>query len=441
MNAPLALLVLLAACAGHASTDDGGLLIDASGPSADADPAVAFCSFIEGKGYAHSSGALFEHSEVVRFDVEMTASDWQYQLDNPDLEEYRPASITFCGETVTNIGMRFKRSTHPNSDLEEGYAKNPIVFDINEFVPGQRLRGVRKLNLEYGDDQALLAQRLNFEMLADFGLDVPRVNHAEVYMNGEYIGVFNHIERIDRSYAKYHWGENDGQLYKHAYCGTFRDRGSNASDYTGDPRCYAPKPSDSVTDYSDIIHVIDVLNNTPEADFANAFAQVWDVDEWIPSTAALQVLAYGDSPNANGNNFYTYYPTDGGKTRFALWDLDAGYFRNGAPCNSGANSITYDLFQHANCFDSLPLFDRVIAVPVWRELFLERAQAFLQGPFSSTTFAARVDALASGLDNALTRDPNRRGDAADWPDVIEDLKTRQTQRAQNVAEQLEAHGL
>jgi hypothetical protein len=414
---------------------DGQVVGDAAG-FADADPAVAFCPYLAEHSYAHRSDAFFEPSEVIRIDVDMTPADWQYQLDNPDLEEYRPAAVTFCGERLEGVGMRFKKSTHPNADLEEGYAKNPIVLDLNEFAPGQRMRGLRKINLEYGSDMMLVAERLNWEMLAAAGLEVARVNHARLYMNGDYVGLFTNVERVDRSYANYHWGDNDGQLYKHSYCGTFRWAGSDASGYTGDPRCYSPKPNDSVTDYADLIHTIDVLNNTAAGDLASALPTVWNVDGWIPTMAALQVLGYGDTPNANGNNFYTYYPATGGPAELAVWDLDGGYWWDGAPCEHPADVIGWDLFRIADCFSNLPLFDRVVANSAWRQRYLEAARDFLVGPFAPAAFTARKAALVDLISVAVSEDPNRRGDDAEWNADLAEVDSRQAARAANVREQL-----
>ncbi len=202
---------------------------------------------------------MFDREEVVGFALEMDPADWEFQLNNPDLEDYVPATLEFCGERLEGVGMRFKKSTHPNADLPEGDPKNPMVLDLNRFNPGQKLRGLRKLNLEYGDDLELVGQRLNWELMADFGLNVSRVNSAEIAVNAENIGVFTHLERVDRAYADHHFGEDDGQLFKHAYCGTFEYEGGQQSDYLSDPRCYVPVPSDSQTDFSELIGVIDQL--------------------------------------------------------------------------------------------------------------------------------------------------------------------------------------
>ena len=384
--------------------------------------------------------ALFDREQVVRFELEMAPSDWAFQLNNPDLEEYAPATLEFCGQRLEGVGMRFKKSTHPKADLPEGDPKNPMVLDLNRFNPGQKLRGLRKLNLEYGGDLELVGQRLNWEMLADFGLNVARVNSAELSVNGENIGVFTNIERIDRAYADHHFGEDDGQLFKHAYCGTFEYEGDEQSDYLSDPRCYNPVPSDSTTDFSELIGAIDQLNHSSDDEFPQVFPQIWDVEEWIRSTAALQVLVFGDSPNANANNFYTYFPADGGPTRFALWDLDMGYWSTIQPCEREADSIQWELFQSSKCYDTLPLFERMVAHPEYKDEFLQAAYDFQVGPFAPATFQAHLETVITQLTAPLSRDPNRYGDDAQWTEEMTLLRDTQAARAAVVQEQLEGFG-
>ncbi len=425
-----------AGSAGSAGSGGSG----AAGGQGGAHPWAADCPWVSEHDYDHPSDAFFEPDEIVRIDVEMAPSDWAYQLDNPDLEEYRAAAVTVCGQRLEGVGMRFKKSSHPGADLEDGYPKNPMVLDLNELAPGQRMLDLRKINLEYGSDLMLVAERMNWELLAGFGLDVSRVNHARLYMNDEYIGVFTNVERVDRSFAKIHWGSNDGQLYKHSYCGKFVYQGEDPGAYTTDPRCYAPKPSDSQTDFSDLIGVIAVLNETSDGEFPSAFSQVWEMDAWLGTMAALQVLGYGDTPNANGNNFYTFYPEAGGPTKLALWDLDMGFWQDDAPCEHPADTVGWDLFRIANCFSYLPLFHRVLEVDDWEQTYLDSARDFLLGPFDADAYAARADELVALLGAPLSSDPHRRGDDDEWATDIQHLKNRQAARVAHVREQLIALG-
>ncbi len=420
-------------------TAGGGSGGDSS--TGEVDPGAEACPWILDHDYQHASEAFFEPTQVIRIDLEMSDEDWQFQLDNPDLEEYRPAAVTFCGQRLEGAGMRFKKSTHPNADLIEGYPKNPMVIDVNRFVSGQELRGLSKINLEYGGDMQMVAERMNWDLLAAFGVRASRTNYVELYLNGTYIGVFTNIERVDRDFAAYHFGDNDGQLYKHAYCGTFQWQGPDVDADTDDPRCYAPVPEDSPTDYADLIHVIDVVSNTPDDEFEVDLPTVWNVDAWLPMTAALQVMAIGDTPNANANNFYTYHPATPGPAEVALWDLDGGYWRDGKPCEGGANSLDWGLFRIAACYDTLPLFDRVMEVDAWRDRYLEHARAYVDGPFDPPAFAARVDEFVEQLSGPLGADPNRSGDDAEWAADVAHVKDRQQQRADGVRAQLDELGV
>ena len=59
--------------------------------------------------------------------------------------DYLMASVTIDGETVDSIGIRFKGFTSASATT-----KKPFKFDFNEFVPGKRFDGLRKLNLNNG---------------------------------------------------------------------------------------------------------------------------------------------------------------------------------------------------------------------------------------------------------------------------------------------------
>ena len=427
MRGPVVMVLLVAACGGGGADPDAG-------PSADADPGIAACPWIANKTYAHASDVVFEPDVVVRLELELAPSDWEFLLANPDLEEYRPVSVTFCGQTVTGAGLRFKRSTHPAADLPDGYKKNPMLIHFGE-LGGERLRGLRHINLEYYQDQMLIAERMNWEVLRGAGVTASRVNSLSLRVNGEVIGVFTNVERVDKSFLSNHYAENDGNLYKHQYCGTFVWEGADPAAYTDDPQCYEKRTNETAADYSDLIHLIDVVNNTPDDQLEAALPQVIDIDGWIRLAAGLQTLGYGDTPNANGNNFYSYDAADG-RFRLVPWDLDGGFFGPDAPCEHPADTIGWDLYRIGRCHAYLPLFQRVIARPAWRQAYDAAVREIVDGPFATATWSARVDALAALLAPDMAQDPNRNADDAAFAATIVELKSRQSQRVDSVHAQL-----
>lgn len=429
------LWVALAGCGGSGcgmTPEAGTPLLDAN----DADPGTAACPWIAEHVYPHPSDVLFEPSRVVRLDLELDPADYQFLLDNPDLEEYRPAAVVFCGERLEGAGLRFKRSSLPSADLPEGYPKNPMLVDLSEFNPGQKLRGLRHINLEYGGDLMLVAERMSWESLRESGVTASRVNHVGLWVNGAYTGVFTNVERVDRSYVAFRFGNDAGNLYKHQYCGTFVWEGPDPAPYLADARCYEKKTNEAAADYADLIHLIDVVNNTPDDQLEAALPEVLNLDAWIPLMAGMQVLAYGDTPNANGNNFYSYHSSTPDRFEIIPWDVDGGFFQPDAPCEHPADTIGWDLFRIGACHAYLPLFERVVGRPAWRQRYLDAARAFADGPFAETTYPARVDALVELLLPELAGDPWRDGDDAGMAAQIADLKDRHAQRLAAVRAQL-----
>jgi len=418
---------------------DGDVDADGGGPGW-TDPWSEACPWVLDHSYARSSDAFFEPSVLLDLDLEMDPADYEWLLANPDLEEYRPGVLIVCGQRFEGVGLRFKKSTHPAADLPEGYPKNPMVIHLSEFAPGQKLRGLRHVNLEYGGDQMLVAERMNWESLGGFGLEVSRVGSAQLRVNGAIVGVFTNVERVDSAFVDQHFGDGDGNLYKHSYCGTFEWRGGDPNAYLDDPRCYEKKTNEVEADYSDLLHVIDVLNNTAGADLETALPEVLDVDAWIPLMASLQALGYGDTPNANANNFFTYDSATTGRFQIIPWDLDGGFWTDGAPCEHPADPLHWDLFRFASCYDTLPLFQRVVDRSTWRDRYLTAVRDFVDGPFAPEQYERRVREIVDLLAPGLANDPNRDGDDDAWAASIDALVSQQAERVGFVRQQLTDEG-
>src|SRR6185436_10057368 len=109
------------------------------------------------------------------------------------------------------------------------------------------------------------------------------------------IGAYVWLEDIGTDWASKHFpDDSDGNAYR---CtrpnANLSYRGTNPQTYINDG--YSKQSNVGENDWSDLINLTDVLNNTPDGDYTRAVRQRTDVDEWVRAVAVLSMLGYGET--------------------------------------------------------------------------------------------------------------------------------------------------
>ena len=104
--------------------------------------------------------------------------------------------------------------------------KPAIKIDINEFVPGQLFSGKSKLNLENGgssagppalgeggDDDGL-KEGISWLLYGETGIVTSRAAWVNLWVNGNLIGLYMHIEQVDKAFLIDHGIDEGGWLFK-----------------------------------------------------------------------------------------------------------------------------------------------------------------------------------------------------------------------------------
>ena len=82
----------------------------------------------------------------------------------------------------------------------------------------RRLGGLEKLTFNnMTQDPSMSHEMLAYALYAEMGVPVPRATYARVTVNGEYFGIYAHLETIDRRFLARHFGSNRGALYEGTY--------------------------------------------------------------------------------------------------------------------------------------------------------------------------------------------------------------------------------
>lgn len=277
-------------------------------------------------------GVSFEPGHMITVEIEMVPTDWEaLKNDNrfgeggsgkgaggPDLSEcvtpwpnnydWFEARVTVDGETLERVGIRKK------GFVGSQYAAIPAMkIKTDKFVEGQFLGDTERITLNNNSgDPTIMKSCLTFQIFAATGHPAPRCNLADVWVNGEHLGAYTHVEALKKRFLKYAFGDNTGSLYEGTH-----------TDFVEEwlPR-WEVKTDDSNPDRAPLLAVAQALQASDD-DLVAALEPVVDIDRYITFWALEVIAAHGDGYAADHNNFYLYFdPTDGGRAVFVPWGVD-----------------------------------------------------------------------------------------------------------------------
>ena len=188
--------------------------------------------------------------------------------------------------------------------------RNSVPANYEVEVPADRpWRGVGAfiLNTQYTHAQltgSVLARLsgLNSEAGRLVQVRVNNVNRAN--STSPQYGCYIQLQSIDGDFAAAQFPDDPkGNLYKCQswnYHATKLDyKGSNWISYAN--AGYSKQSNGSENDWSDLIHLTDVLNNTPDADYVQTVQQVANVEQWMLYFAVNALLDNRETTLANGS--------------------------------------------------------------------------------------------------------------------------------------------
>ena len=144
-------------------------------------------------------------------------------------------------------------------------------------------------------DPTKMHERLGYYMFRKFGIIAPRSNHALIYINGEFNGIFANTENVDGPFTNKHFEKPDGNLYKEVW-----PVESSGNSQTEDYFVGGLKTNEEASDVSKMKRFSDLLGAT---DFYGSKAIV---NQWINQDLFLKTLVV-DRRIANDDGFLHFY--------------------------------------------------------------------------------------------------------------------------------------
>lgn len=175
-------------------------------------------SYLPGNlGFSQTATALgyedyFDAASLLRVDVTVDADDWQAMLDSAASEEYIECDVALNGESVSSASIRCKGNSSLSMTQDERYS---FKINFGEYVKKQTFHGLDKMVLNNTQsDNTFIKEYLSYYLLSKAGVKTPLFAMAEIYVNGEYWGLYLAVECIDDSFIERTFSTDGGFLYK-----------------------------------------------------------------------------------------------------------------------------------------------------------------------------------------------------------------------------------
>ncbi len=211
------------------------------------------------------------------------------------------------------------------------------------------------------------------------------------------------MEQVDKTLLNTQIGNNDGNLWKGDANGTLQWYGTSPSSYYGK---YELKTNETANDWTDLVHLIDEINNTPSADFYDSLEVVLNTTAWIEGWATNNIFVNLDSYVGSGHNYYIYHDTITDKMHFIIWDANEafGNFNMGMNISQLENmSMSYI----PNPATSRPLTDKMLQNTTYKNVYTNTVCNYVANYFSNTYFDPKIDSLYTIIKPYVYADPNK----------------------------------
>ncbi|HBN03531.1 MAG TPA: hypothetical protein DD396_05755 [Bacteroidetes bacterium] len=301
-------------------------------------------------------------------------------------------------DSIANIGFRLRGNTSRNS------AKKSFKVSFNTYESGRKYDGLEKMNINgEHNDPSITRTKLCFDMLDYLEVPASRTNHVKLFINGAYFGLYMNVEHYDEEFTQSRFN-GQGNLYKCTYGADLSYNGTSPSAYR--LACYELHNSNSPTAYQDLAHFIDVLNNTPSADFECELEHVFNVNSYIKCMVMDVLTGNWDGPNYNMNNFYLYFNNATGQFEYIPFDLDNTYGIDWL----GKDWPIQNIYNWSKSGAKRPLYTKILARPTYAKRFTYLLDKTLKEYFNKAEYTTKFTQILGLISNAASADTMKRLD-------------------------------
>ncbi len=362
---------------------------------------------VPGRAQTDESWKLYDDSHLARVDITVDPAilSWVFANVESDSEHY--AIVRFrnqwIDETVDSVGFRLRGNTSRQS------AKKSFKISFNTFIRGRDFYGVEKLNLNgEHNDPSIVRSKLAWDLFRDIGIVASRANHAEVYINGTYYGLYVSVEHVNDAFIEKHFANDSGNLWKCLYPADLVYHGDDPAIYrhieSGGRPAYELKTNEEAADFSALARLIRILHATPADLIPDSLEFTFDVAGFLKYQAMNVLMGSWDDYWSLMNNYYLYHEPTADRITLIPYDYDNTFGIDWFSVD-WSSTDPYNIPQVSS--GQRPLSERILSYDQYHNLYTHFLEFYRDHVVRLDLWSGRIDSLRDRITTAAATDSFR----------------------------------
>ncbi len=313
---------------------------------------------------------------------------WDSLTVNYTNDAYMKCAVEIDGTVIDTIGVKFKGNSSYNNQSD----KKPFKLDLNDYINGANIDGLKKLNLNNGfKDPSFLREKIALDFYNEHGIIAPRCGYTKLYINNVYWGLYTVVEEIDKTFLSGRFNDNDGNLFKGDPQGDLKWINNLPSSYYSK---YELHTNETLNDWSDLVNFIKQANS-PAALLYDSLNHVFHSTDFLRAWAGTTLFVNLDSYIGSGHNYFIYHDSTTNKFRWILWDVNEtfGNFNMGLQ-PAQLTALAYDYINNPN---NRPLANNMRINSTFHTTLGNEMCDLVYGGFSNAEMDGKIDSIANAI--------------------------------------------
>jgi hypothetical protein len=358
-------------------------------------------------GYYSQAQEFYDLNTIQTIEVSFSQSNWDQLMDNAyaGSGDYIMAdSVSINGISFDSIGVKYKG----NSSYRANQVKNPWHIELDTYKE-QDYQGYTDIKLANGyNDPSFLRDVLGYQIIGQY-MDAPLANYANLYVNGNLIGLYSNTESVSKKFVKSRFGSKSNTFVK---CSPPEGASPQGGDYPNlvylgqdSSDYYEGYELKSDVGWQELIDLCDTLDN-----HIDELEKILDIDKAIWMLAFDNAIVNLDSYLGLFSQNYYLYRDDYGRFLPVVWDLNEAF---GVFSQTGTLNLnnTYSKqhmthLLHANDA-SWPMVQKLLSVPRYKKMYLAHMKTMLKENFENEAYYATAENLQSLISSSVQSDQNK----------------------------------